>query len=175
MTDKPELTLQDAEAIVNALSIDQTEWRKWSDRSDGERLAIGVVVLQKHMRGKSLRQIEAEMGIPYSTVQRYKERALMAIMTPTVDAARKEELERLDTLITAVWPAAESGDDKAINTYLRLAERRAKLLGLDKPIQVESTVLEVTAAERELQDMIRQVEIEDAGKLRELTNEQPDN
>lgn len=168
MTDKPELTLSDAQAMVDSMKLDGTEWRKWSKRSDSERLALGVVILQKHLRGKSLRTIESELGIPYSTVQRYKERALMAMLTPTVEAARAEELARLDTVISAVWAAVEEGDDKAINTYLKVSERRAKLLGLDKPIQIEQQVTEVTAQEAELQAMIAQAARDDAMKLEAL-------
>jgi hypothetical protein len=154
----PELTVEDAMALIDSLSIDKTEWRHWSKRSDSERLAMGVVILQKHMRGMSMRAIEKEMGLSLATVSRYKERALQAVMVPTVDAARKEELERLDTIIAVQWPQVEAGDEKATNIYLKVSERRAKLLGLDKPIEISSTVVEVTAAERELQDMLAQAE-----------------
>jgi hypothetical protein len=105
-----------------------------------------------------MRAIEKEMGLSLATVSRYKERALQAVMVPTVDAARKEELERLDTIIAVQWPQVEAGDEKATNIYLKVSERRAKLLGLDKPIEISQTVVEVTAAERELQDMLAQAE-----------------
>lgn len=157
-----ELTYADAQALLDGLSLDNTEWRQWGKRSDGERLAIGLIILQRHMRGKSMRDIEKELGIPLATCQRYKQRALESIQIPTVETARKEELDRIDTIIATVWPAVESGDDKAINTYLKVSERRAKLLGLDKPIQIEQQVTEITAAERELQDLLAQAERDDA-------------
>jgi hypothetical protein len=43
------------------------------------------------------------------------------------------ENERLDRLHTALWPQAAAGDMDAVNTILRLMNRRAKLLGLDVP------------------------------------------
>jgi Trp operon repressor len=158
MSNTPDLSIEDAIALVDGLSIDKTEWRHWSKRSDAERLAMGCIILQKHMRGASMRQIEKEMGLSLATVSRYKERALQAVLVPTVDAARAEELERIDTIIAVQWPLVEAGDEKATNLYFKAAERKAKLLGLDRPIQIEQTVHEVTAQEAELQALLAQAE-----------------
>ncbi len=158
MTDKPELTLEDATKIVDALSVDGADWKHWAKRSDSERLAIGIVILQKSMKGKSLRTIEKELGIPLATCQRYKERALSSIQLPTVEQARSEEIQRLDAIMEAVWPACETGDKDAIASYMKVSERKAKMLGWDKPIEISSTVVEITAQERELQEMLAQAE-----------------
>lgn len=45
---------------------------------------------------------------------------------------------------------------KAIDKILKVAERRAKLLGLDKPIKVEATVHNVDNRDLELMDMINE-------------------
>lgn len=55
------------------------------------------------------------------------------------------ESERLDTLTTALWPQAVGGSVKAVEALLKVMERRAKLLGLDKPDQVETRSSTVTA------------------------------
>ena len=153
-----ELTFEEAKTIVDNLKLTKDELRTYSKRSDSERLALGIVILHKTMSGKTIRDVEAEMGIPRATVQRYKEKALMSIALPSVDTARQEEIDRLDVIIKVQWPLVEAGDEKATNIYLKVSERRAKLLGLDRPIEISSTVLEVTAAERELQDMLAQAE-----------------
>lgn len=46
--------------------------------------------------------------------------------------------ERTDALLAAVWPAAMSGDPKAVGAALRVLERQAKALGTDavEPIAV---------------------------------------
>lgn len=44
------------------------------------------------------------------------------------------ELDRLDALQRAVWADATSGDTRAIETALKVMDRRAKLLGLDGSI-----------------------------------------
>jgi len=174
MSDKPELTYQDAQSIVDTLSLDPSAWTSYKQRSESERLALGVVILQKILKGKSLRTIEKELGIPRATVARYRDKALESIALPTVDAARKEEIERLDILMEAVWPSAETGDDKAIANYLKISERKAKLLGLDKPLEINSTVVEITAQERELQEMLAQAERDEKMAVEKFSHESVD-
>jgi hypothetical protein len=152
------LTFNEASKLIESLNLDQTEWRHWAKRTDGERLALGLVILQRHLKGKSMRTIEAELGIPLATCQRYKERALSSLQMPTVEEARREELERLEAIIVAIWPNVEAGDKDAIASYMKVSERKAKMLGWDKPIEISSTVVEITQQERELQDMLAQAE-----------------
>jgi hypothetical protein len=49
------------------------------------------------------------------------------------------ELQRLDTMLLAVWPKAASGDSGAIDRVLKLMDRRARYLGLDTPQRLEHT------------------------------------
>lgn len=166
-----ELTYPEAQALIDTLSLDADAWKSYKQRSESERLALGVVILQKVLNGKSLRTIEKELGVPRATVARYRDKALSSIAIPTVDAARKEELERLDLLVEAVWPLAETGDNTAIANYLKISERRAKLLGLDKPIEISSTIVEITAQERELAEMLAQAERDAKLKAAELVQD----
>ncbi|MFJ5294560.1 hypothetical protein [Streptomyces sp. NPDC088348] len=65
---------------------------------------------------------------------------------------RQEENERLDALLAAAWPRAtkpspvfnkegdviaEEIDLRAVETVLKLMDRRAKLMGLDMPVRTE--------------------------------------
>jgi hypothetical protein len=61
--------------------------------------------------------------------------------------ARTFELERLDAIIARAWEFADAGDIKALDVLLRCTDRRAKLLGLDRPVQVE---LSLDALETEI-------------------------
>ena len=49
-----------------------------------------------------------------------------------VDQVMQIELTRLDRALNAIWANVLAGDDKAINNLLKIMERRAKLLGMDK-------------------------------------------
>lgn len=51
--------------------------------------------------------------------------------------ARTFELERLDAVIARAWEFADAGDIKALDVLLKCTDRRAKLLGLDRPVQLE--------------------------------------
>lgn len=163
------ITLEEAQELVGKMDS-PASWRDYSKRTTSERMAYGIVILSRVMAGQSLRTIEKDLGIPRATVARYRDLALSSIATPMIEEARTLELERLDTLIEAVWSSAATGDEKAIASYIKLSDKRVALLGLNKPIQVESTVTEVTAQERELQMMLEQAErdaLMEASKIRE--------
>lgn len=49
-----------------------------------------------------------------------------------VEGVRQMELERLDRLLTALWDSACGGNGAAVDRILKIMQRRADLLGLDK-------------------------------------------
>jgi hypothetical protein len=63
------------------------------------------------------------------------------VLDEPADEVRKQELDRIDRLQVAVWNRALKGDDKAINTVLRLMERRARLVGIDAPTKIQAEVV----------------------------------
>jgi hypothetical protein len=66
------------------------------------------------------------------------QRAFTDITHEPSEMVRHQELELLDTLARAVMTRAMKGEDRAINTILRIQERRSRYLGLDTPVQIES-------------------------------------
>jgi hypothetical protein len=52
---------------------------------------------------------------------------------------RELEVQRLDRMQAAAWAKAAKGDLKAIETVLKVIDRRCRLLGLDKPVRTELT------------------------------------
>ncbi|MFB6805474.1 hypothetical protein [Streptomyces sp. NPDC056387] len=66
-----------------------------------------------------------------------------------VEAWRELELARLDVLQKAIWPEAMDGSPRAIETALKILDRRAKLLGLDSAIKLE--VLTIDALDQQIQ------------------------
>lgn len=53
------------------------------------------------------------------------------------DELRTVHRMRLETMLSAIWWAVRNGDNKAIETALRIMEREAKLIGLDAPIRMD--------------------------------------
>ena len=115
-------------------------------------------------QGLSYRAIATQLGMAGpSNAHQAVERALKATVAEPADQVRQLELDRLDALWAAAWAVLErehvvvnSGeividtrnedglpllDDapvlKAVQTLLKVAERRAKLLGLDAPTKIE--------------------------------------
>lgn len=92
--------------------------------------------------GYSYRDIGARLEVSHEQARRDVEAALAALVADTKDSAeqlRQLELERLDMLTKALEPMAAVGNPGAVNSFLRVMERRAKLLGLDKPQAVDVT------------------------------------
>jgi len=56
-----------------------------------------------------------------------------AVSAETLRISTQLEIDRIDALLKALWPAAEAGDLATVDRVQRLMERRAKMLGLDAP------------------------------------------
>lgn len=67
------------------------------------------------------------------------ESAIQKVLEEPAEKVRKMALSRLDSFMLSIWPKLREGDLTAIDRALKIEERRAKLLGLDK-IQVHATV-----------------------------------
>jgi hypothetical protein len=90
--------------------------------------------------GLTYAQIAAKMGITsmgaYKLIMRVLARELDDIRMKVPDL-RKLELLRCDKMLKAIATKVSRGDLKAITVALKIAERRAKLVGLDAPVNVQ--------------------------------------
>jgi hypothetical protein len=95
-------------------------------------------VFQLRIQGFTFEQIASEVGYQGASGawQAYK-RAKDSMIFESVDEARQLELMRLDEMMFALWDRAIGGDLPAASCVLKIMDRRAKLLGLDKPEKVE--------------------------------------
>jgi len=84
------------------------------------------------------------------------QRAAKRAVYEDVDAIRQVEGERLDLMQSAVWGKALQGDLPAIQTLIRIMERRAKLLGLDQPLrqQIEVTTYDGDSIDAEVRKLV---------------------
>jgi hypothetical protein len=106
------------------------------------------MALDLRKQGGSYRQIADSLrdveGIPakYSHVQAQRDvtdelRRYNEANRETAGIVKRLELERLDELWQAFWPAAVAGDPIMLDRVLRIMERRARLEGLDAPVVQE--------------------------------------
>jgi hypothetical protein len=119
------------------------------------------------------------MGCSVFRVQKLLNKYTPKLLEKDANAHRDIEIGKLDLLEEKLWMMVdenyytvsngqvvifETGEPvpdidpvlKIIDRILKVAERRSKLLGLDKPIRVDATVTQVDSMDRELMEMMRQ-------------------
>lgn len=109
-----------------------------------------LTALKMRVEGATLAQIAAEVDMTEPAVSSIISSRLKEIREITTWAAedfRQLELERLDKLQRFLNEALDNGDMDAATLWLRLSESRRRLLGLDKPIEVNHYVDKLTDGE----------------------------
>ncbi|NLF57646.1 MAG: hypothetical protein GX580_08405 [Candidatus Hydrogenedens sp.] len=92
------------------------------------------------LEGRTFRQIGDELGINGGTAHRDITRHMAEQRERFAELAADAltlELERLDSMLAAVWQSAMGGHLPAVDRVLKISERRARLLGLDRPAPVD--------------------------------------
>lgn len=108
-------------------------------------------VLEMRLQGYSTTKIAQTLGISPTLAAAHLANALDMSVVENAAQLRQLELDRLDRMLTTLEGGISVGDPKAIAAATRISERRARLLGLDKPIQVEATVVTVDLIDREIE------------------------
>lgn len=127
----------------------------------------------------TLARIADEMGCSVFRVQKLLNKYVPKLLDKDASQHRDIEIGKLDVLEERLWSMIdeeyytvsqgrvvymESGDPvpdiepvmKIIDRLLKVADRRAKLLGLDKPVRVEATIHQVDTVDMELARMLGQ-------------------
>jgi hypothetical protein len=102
------------------------------------------------LRGHTIRQIADELAVSHpewdlsrSTVQRRIQDECTERVNPLVEELRQQQVDRLESYIQALHEQIDKGGrglPRVIEVAIKTDERLAKLLGLDAPQQVETTV-----------------------------------
>ncbi len=88
-------------------------------------------------------EIADALGCSRSGAYKYVSKALAELtekVRNSADELRELENTRLDELWTKAYDRVQDGDLTAINTCIKISERRAKLNGLDSPVRSDITV-----------------------------------
>ena len=104
----------------------------------------GQQAIKLRMAGATLDDIAKQLDFK-SAASAYKSvmrelKATAQDMGEGTEAVRQLELKRLDQMQFPLWSQVLAGDIAATTTALRIQERRAALLGLDAPKQIEARV-----------------------------------
>ena len=104
----------------------------------------GQQAIKLRMAGATLDDIAKQLEFKspagaYKSVMR-ELKATAQDMGEGTEAVRQLELKRLDQMQFPLWSQVLAGDIAATTTALRIQERRAALLGLDAPKQIEARI-----------------------------------
>jgi hypothetical protein len=93
-------------------------------------------ILNLRIAGWSHAQIGDAVGLSRTQVSTFIAAELFAtrkLADQALEDLRTLELARLDDALKALWPRVLSADTRAVDVYLKISERRAKLTGMDAP------------------------------------------
>ncbi len=122
-----------------------------SDKSDPSRIAeLRHRIIAMRLEGYVPRDIARTLGVALVTVQNHLAAVFNALTTPKAEEARQIELDRLDLWLTKLAGGIDVGDPKSIAEARKISAQRAQLLGLNKPIQIETTVVTIDAVDAEI-------------------------
>lgn len=96
--------------------------------------------LEMRLQGYSYADIAVALNIAIDTARETIKRVMFRMAETTAEDAvevRTLELERLDLMLVRLQEQIAKGSEKAIETALRIQERRSRLLGLDSPKKFE--------------------------------------
>jgi hypothetical protein len=116
-------------------------------RSDGLPVIQGDIPEQAYelkKQGKTWAEVARIVGYESAAAARVETmRWLTGLAVAKSTQEREEilemELERLDSLLNAVWDQAMTGDTKAVDSALKVINARAKLLSLDQLTATQTT------------------------------------
>src|SRR5580658_7026930 len=102
-----------------------------------ERLERTAQAIELRKSGATFARIGDHFGVSAQSAHEMVMKGLKATLAEPAAEHRALAVQRLDHMLNAIWTAATNGDLQAQAGVLRLEERRAKLLGLDAPKQIE--------------------------------------
>lgn len=119
-----------------------------TERTNPDTMELQAQILEYRTAGMSFPHIAKILGYSNRYIFKQYEQALAAIIAPEVVELRKQEGERLDVMLVPCMAKIMDARNAALTgaTYetpinemmlaLRIAERRAKLFGIDMPTDV---------------------------------------
>ncbi len=108
------------------------------------------------LKGQSVRQIARATSLGVGTVQNRLSAHIADLVLPLAEEVRKVELDRLDSWLARLEERLDAGEDpvRVVPVAIKVAERRARMLGTDAPERADVTVHEVTPQDVELMELI---------------------
>jgi hypothetical protein len=119
MPERPKLSAQRIKALADQRKALELRRMAWGYQAIADHLGIGLATAHRHVMD-ALKEARAQISTE-------------------ADTLKSEDLSRLDAMLSGLWPRASKGEAVAVDRVLKIMERRAKLLGLEAPVRIETT------------------------------------
>ena len=130
-----------AEVVSNSAGPDRdAELPNLDGARRSRQAARRAEALAYKLAGLPNAQIAERMGVSESGVIDLINRTLERATNKAAEEMRDIENARLDRAQAAIWTKVLAGDTKAVDTFLRISQRRARLNGLDAPTSINLSV-----------------------------------
>lgn len=93
--------------------------------------------LEARAHGFEYYQIGEQLGVTTKAAEMIVRRGLKATLREPADDVRKLELKRLDMLLQVYFDQAMSGHGPSVDRVLMMMERRARIEGIDAPLELD--------------------------------------
>lgn len=110
------------------------------DKRRQRDMAKRMEALSLRLAGLSYAQIGEKLGIDPKTVIDLVNRTLTVAENQAVEELREIENARLDRAQASIWTQVLEGNLAAVDSFLRLSQRRAKMNGLDAPTSINLSI-----------------------------------
>lgn len=129
-----------------------------------------VRALSLRMSGLSYEDIGKHLDITAGSARNLVNNTLQEAQTREVLEMRELENARLDRAQAAIWKRVLEGDDKAVGTYLRISQHRARINGMNAPVRLDVNMSVKHEMKQALSDLERLV-LENGGKRGPMRSE----
>lgn len=125
--------------------------RKYKAKTLEQKVKV-VDAVQMRIQGYSYQDIRDQLGFTTTDEVRVAiDRILADYAVEATEELRVIEAARLDHYLVMLEELIDSGHVQAIDKAIKVQERRARLMGLDKPVQINATG-EITVAVKVVRD-----------------------
>jgi DNA-binding CsgD family transcriptional regulator len=131
-----DLTGEVVEAAEASDDLDLARKRREASAASARR----VEALTLRLAGLSYEQIAERLHISREGAQDMVNRSLARAENLAAEEMRELEGSRLDRAQAAIWTQVLEGDVKAVQAFLQISARRARLFGLDAPTKLNISV-----------------------------------
>ena len=167
----------------------------YSNRIPNEevRAEMRAKAFEMRLANRPWKEVAEALGVSRPTATKLVEEYKEALLTPQAEQLRKVENEKLDRIEALAWRLLEDNhvafqhgkvvtldgkpiEDtepifKGINSVLKVAERRAKLWGLDTPVKTEHVVTTKSPIDASVMDLVAQMEAQAAAEQKALSTD----